>query len=132
MIINVKELSGLSSYSAFQVFYKVLLGLKMYVAYAHYKPDEFFDHIGNLSIEDQEKIVREALMLVPIEKDEILILASFCTDKNGVPFGIQNMGSLNPKQVLEILVKSCMELVKIKIDFVNEDEKKNSETSPLM
>lgn len=71
-------------------------------------------------------------MLVPIEKDEILILASFCTDKNGVPFGIQNMGSLNPKQVLEILVKSCMELVKIKIDFVNEDEKKNSETSPLM
>lgn len=132
MIIKTKELSGLSSYSAFQVFYKILLGLKMYVAYAHYKPEEFFEYISNLDEQGQEKVVREALMLVPIEKEEILVLASFCVDKNNVPFGASNMASLKPNEVLDILTKACMELAKIRIDFVTEDEKKNSETSPLM
>lgn len=132
MIIKTKELSGLSSYSAMQVFYKVLVGLKMYVAYAHFEPQEFFDHVAQLDIAGKEKVVREGLMLVPLDREEIMTLASFCTDANGVPFSTENMTKLKPTDILEILVKSCMQLVHIRIDFVTEDEKKNSETTALM
>lgn len=128
-MIQTKELKGLSSYSAMQVFYKLMIGLKMYAAYAHYTPEQFFDFISELSPENQDKIIREALLIVPMEREEMESLASFCCDSNGVPYRSENMKSLKPNQIFEILVKSCLELAKIKIDFITEDEKKNSEIS---
>lgn len=132
MEIKTRELSGLSSFSALQVFYKVMLGLKMFAAYAHYEPEAFFEMLEGLETKDQERFVREALLLVPLEKEDILCLAQFCADKNGVRYCAENMIKLKPDQLFEILVKSCMELVKIKIDFVSEAEKKKSETSQLI
>lgn len=125
MIVKSKELVGLSSYSALQVFYKVMIGLKMYAAYAHLEPQEFFELIENMSEQEQDKVIREALLLVSLDKEELECLTSFCTDANGVPFRSENMKSLKPDQIFEISVKSCIELSKIKINFITENEKKN-------
>jgi hypothetical protein len=83
-------------------------------------------------LEDQEKLIREAVMFVELQKEEVEALVCFCADKNGVPFSAENIKSLGPQDLVEIVVAVCLEISKIKINFVSESEKKNSKTSPLM
>lgn len=123
--MKVLELKGLPSYFALQTFHKLMLGLKMLPAYMGESYEDFYARIEVLSSEAQEKFIREAVLFVPLERDEIFSLLNFCTDANGVPYGIENSKSLKPDQLHEMMVGVCVEIAKIKVNFVSESEKKN-------
>jgi hypothetical protein len=121
----VRELKGHKSLRALNAFHALMLGLKMLPAYMGESYEDFFSRIEDMPPSDQEKMIREAALFVELQKEEVDALLSFCEDKNGVPYSEANVKNLGPKELVDSIVAVCMEMAKIKIDFVSEAEKKN-------
>lgn len=125
--MKVLEIKGYKSLRALQARNTLMLGLKMLPSYRELTYEYFFGLIDAMTVTDQEKMVREAANFVELNKDEVEALISFCADKNGIPYGPENLNNLNPIEIREIIVQVCMAITKIKVDLVTDDEKKNSE-----
>ena len=123
--MKVLELRGYKSLRALNAFYTLMLGLKMLPAYQAVKYEDFFNFIAELDPEGQEKLIREAVRLVEIQKDELEAIACFCTDQNGVPYTAANLNNLGPAELIEMVVSVCKEIAKIKVNLVSEAEKKS-------
>ncbi len=124
-MMKVLELKGYKSLKALNVFHALMLGLKMLPTYRGESYEDFFARVQVMPDGDKEKLVREAALFVDVEKDEVESLLCFVADPNGVPYSAQNLKSLGPQEIYEIIVAVCMEISKIKINFVSESEKKN-------
>lgn len=124
-MMQVGELKGFDAWRAFGVFHKLMLGLKMLPAYMGETYEDFYDRISEMPEADQVKMIREAAVFVDMEQDELESIILFCKDPNGVPYRAENLKSLKPDQILEIVVAVCSEIAKIKIDFLSDKEKKN-------
>lgn len=129
---KVLPLVGYKSLKALNAFHSLMLGLKQLPEYYSESYESFFTRVHGLDFIDQENILRKAAMFVEILPDELEALVCFCTDKNGIPFTKENIKNLGPKDFHEIIVAVCLEISKIKVDFVSEDEKKKSENSQLI
>ncbi len=66
------------------------------------------------------------MVFVQLGQDEVEALISFATDSNGIPYSAVNLKNLSVGDLHEVIVSVCMEIGRIKIDIVSEDEKKNS------
>jgi len=130
--LNVLELRGYKSLRAMNAFHTLMLGLKMLPAYMTESYEDFYSRIEAMPETDQEKMIREAVMFVNLQKDEVEAIACFCTDANGVPYTAENLKNLSPKDLVEMIVAVCKEISKIKVNFVSEIEKKNSKISQLI
>lgn len=122
---KVLPLVDVKSFRAFNAYHKLMLGMKMLPAYMLKTYEEFLTAVQALAESDQIKIFREAAMFVDLNYDEIGALVCFCTDKNGVPYTSENLKNIGPAEMVEIVVAVCLEISKIKVDFVSEAEKKN-------
>lgn len=127
--MKIKPLVGFNAYRAFIAFHKLMLGLKMLPAYRLESYEEFFARVAKMPAIDQERMIREAAIFVELTQDELESLACFATDPNGIPYTAANLKSLKHDVIYEIIVAVSLEISKIKINFVSEDEKKNSETT---
>jgi hypothetical protein len=123
--VNVLELRGYKSLKALNAFHTLMLGLKMLPSYIGESYEGFYSRIELMPPEDQEKMIREAVLFVELQKEEVDALATFCTDPNGVPYSAENIKNLGPSELIEMIVAVSKEIAKIKISFVSEVEKKN-------
>lgn len=124
-MIQVLELKGYKSLRAMNAFHALMLGLKMLPSYMGESYEEFFSRVQQMPQDDQKKMIKEAALFVELQKEEVEALVCFCADKNGVPYTSENLKSLKPDNILEIIIAVCFEISKIKIDFVSDSEKKN-------
>lgn len=122
--MKLRPLKGIPSFFALQAYGKILLGLKMLPMYGGETYLDFFQRIEKMPPEDQEKVIREAVFLVDLERDEVLNLMAFVEDANGVPYTDANAKGLSPDKIHEILVLVCKELARIKPKLLSETEKK--------
>ncbi len=122
-------LQGYKSLRALNAFHTLLLGLKMLPAYMAEDYQSFFAAFKEKGEEEKERNLREAASFVQLSPEEVGALVSFATDANGIPYSEVNQGNLGPVELFEIIVAVCMEIGRIKIDLVSEDEKKKSLTS---
>jgi len=122
---KILPLVGYKSLRALNAFHALLLGLKMLPAYQAVGYESFFASFGEKTDSEKEKLLREAAVFVELQQDEVEALISFATDKNGVPYSSVNLKNLNAGELHEIIVSVCMEIGRIKIDLVSEEEKKN-------
>lgn len=123
--MRVLELRGLKSLRALHAFHTLMLGLKMLPAYITESYEDFYGRVAEMDAASQEKLIREAALFVPLQRDEVEGLLSFCADPNGVPYTIENAKNLGPKELHEAIVAVAKEVAKIKIDMIGEAEKKN-------
>lgn len=129
--MNVLELKGLKSLRAMNMFHALMLGLKMLPAYAGESYENFYARIAEMPSSDQEKMIREAVLFVELDKDEVESALTFVTDVNGIPYRAENIKNLGPKEIFEAIVAVAMKVAVIKIDLVSESEKKKSQDSQL-
>lgn len=129
MKVSVAPLVGYKSLRALNAYSVLLLGMKMLPSYLSYGYEEFLKMIEAMEPKEQENVFREAAQFVELQPDELNAMIGFCSDANGIPFSDENKKNLKPTELVEIIVAVCMEIVKIKIDFVTESEKKNLEIS---
>ncbi len=129
--MKVLELKGYKSLRALNAFNALMLGLKMLPAYMGEGYETFLNSINLMPPDDQKKMIREAALFVELQKEEVEAIICFAADKNGVPFGPENLKSLKPNELIDIIVLVCFEIAQIKIDFISETEKKNLEISVL-
>lgn len=130
-MIKVLPLKGFKALRAFNAFNALLLGVKMLPANQDVSYEEFFESLKDISDGQRETILREAVAFVNLEREEVEALLSFTTDKNGIPFNQTNIDNLGPEDLIEAIVAVCMEIGKIKITLVTEEEKKKYQASPL-
>lgn len=123
--MKVLPLKGLKSYFALQAYAKMLLGLKMLPMYGRFDFAEFYKMIEDMPPQDQEKVIREGVFLGEITDEEMLALARFVTDENGVPYCAENMKALGPDEIFEIAIAVCLEIARIKPRLTTASEKKN-------
>lgn len=121
---KVLELKGFKSLRALNAFHALLLGLKMLPAYQSLSYEDFFAGFKDKTDGEKETCLREAAVFVQLAEDEIEALVCFCTDKNGVPYSSVNVKNLKLDELHEIIVAVCMEIGRIKINLVSEEEKK--------
>lgn len=124
-MIKVLELKGFKSLKALNAFHALMLGVKMLPSYMSESYEDFFKKVSLMSPRDQETVIREAALFVELQRDEVEALVGFCADANGVPYSAENLKSLKPDELINIIVAVCLELAKIKINLVTEAEKKN-------
>jgi len=122
--MKILELKGYNSLRVLQVFSSLMLGLKMLPQYMKETYEDFLIRINAMPVDDQEKMIREAIHFVEIEDTELDAVFSFATDANGVRYSSENIKNLGPHEIKEIIVLVCMEVAKLKIDIINKDEKK--------
>lgn len=122
---KVLPLTGYKSLRALNAFHALLLGLKMLPAYIAQDYPSFYASFGDKTEAEKEKLIREAAVFVQLAEDEVQALISFSTDKNGVPFSSVNVKNLSASELHEVIVAVCMEIGRIRIELVSEEEKKN-------
>lgn len=127
--MKILPLVGYKSFRALNAFHVLLLGLKMIPLYAELSYERFFEDFKDRPEEEKEKLIRQAAVLVELKQDEVEALLSFSTDKNGVPISAENVKNLDPGQIHEAIVAVCMQIGRIKVDLVTEDEKKKFQDS---
>lgn len=130
-MIKTLELKGIKSLGALNVFHTLMLGLKMLPAYAGVSYEDFYERAASMDPSDQEKLIREAVLFVPLEPSDVQIVVSFCADANGIPYGTENLKNLGPKEIMECIVAVCLKVAAIKVDMVSPGEKKKSADSAL-
>jgi hypothetical protein len=123
-MFKLEPIKGLDSIPVLNVYQSIIIGLKMMPMYQSEKDEDFLERIHEMSEKDREKIFREGAQIVPLETDEIRKLLKFYKDKNGVPLSRENIGALTPFEIIEMIVTVCLEISRMKIDFVTEAEKK--------
>jgi hypothetical protein len=123
--VRVTELRGWKSLKALNSFHTLMLGLKMLPSYYLEEYEAFFKRVSEMGEREQEKLIREATLLVPLGKDEVESLVCFVLDPNGVPYSPENMKNLGPGELVEMIVAVSKEIAKVKINLVTDDEKKN-------
>jgi hypothetical protein len=130
--MKVLEIKGYKSLKALNAFHTLMLGLKMLPSYMGESYEDFYSRISEMNEADQEKLIREAVLFVELQKEEVEAIVGFCSDKNGVPYSAENMKNMKPDQLVEMIVAVSKEIAKIKIGFVSEAEKKNFQDSQLI
>jgi hypothetical protein len=123
--MKILPLKGYRALKALNAFNALLLGLKMLPIHLEKSYVEFFEGFRTKTDAEKETMIRQAVAFVPLNDDEIEALISFTTDRNGVPFGKSNVNNLSVEELHSAIVAVCMEIGKIKIDLVTEEEKKN-------
>lgn len=124
-MITVKELKGYKSLRALNAFSALVLGLKMLPAYMEESYEDFLSRLKLMPESDQRKMLSQAAQFVELQNEEIEAIICFVVDENGVPYSSENIKNLGPDELINIVVEVCMRIVKIKIDFVSDSEKKN-------
>ena len=124
--MRVEPLVGLPGYFAYTTYLKFIFGLSLMPAYVGTDFTKFKESVCEADDAGKEKIIREALGLVDLSGEEITNLTRFVKDPNGVPYGKENMKSMNPLEIYNVLCAVCLECAKIKPnDLTTADEKKN-------
>ncbi len=121
---KVLPLKGYKSLKALNAFHTLLLGLKMLPAYIGVDYQEFYAAFKTKTEGQKETALREAAAFVQLSPDEVEAIISFATDKNGIKYSDVNASNLDPGEIFEIIVAVCMEIGRIKIELVSEEEKK--------
>lgn len=127
--MEVLELKGMKGYRAFQAFHKLMLGLKMIPAYLSESYEDFFNRASEMGEDDQERLIREAILFVDLEQYELEALLGHCPDPNGIPYTSASIKNLDPSQLVECMVAVCKTIIKIRVDFVGDAQKKSLKTS---
>lgn len=122
---------GYKSLKALNAFNALLLGLKMLPDYIQVSYESFYESFKTMSDKEKEKLVRQAILFVQLQQDEVESLTAFVADKNGIPYQATNINNLSVGELHEIITAVCMEIGRIRIDILTEDEKKNYPTSAL-
>lgn len=117
-------LKGYKSLRALNAFHTLLLGLKMLPLHMGEDYQTFFASFKTKTDAEKETALREAAAFVQLSPEEVEALVSFATDKNGIPYSAVNQGNLTPDELFEVIIAVCMEIGRIKIELVSEDEKK--------
>lgn len=123
--MKILELKGYKSYRALNAFHALMFGLKMLPSYHSESYEQFFSRIDSMPEVDQKKMIAEAAKFVNLEREELEAIVCFATDKNGVPYTSENIKSLSPVEIHQIIVEVCYQVCQIKIDMVTDSEKKN-------
>ena len=124
---DYKSLRALNAFSA------LMIGMKMLPAHQHLTIEEFVMLVDSMDDEGKIAVLTNGAKIVALDQEEVKALVCFCTDKNGIPYVAENMKSLTPSDLVEVIVTVCMEVIKnIHIDLVTKEEKKNSNPSQLM
>lgn len=123
--MKVLELKGYKSLRAFNAFHTLMLGMKMLPMYMGESYETFYGRLQEMSESEQGKMIREAALFVNLSKEEVDALVGFCCDKNGVPYEASNIKNLSPDQLIDVIVAVSQEIIKIKIDLVTDEQKKN-------
>jgi hypothetical protein len=89
----------------------------------------FFESFKTKTDEEKESAIRQAVAFVQLTYEEIEAMVSFVVDKNGVPYSSINFKDLKPDDIFEIIVSVAMEVGRIKVELVSENEKKKSPTT---
>lgn len=126
MLRKVRELKGAKSLVAFNGFNTLLLALKMLPDHLEKTYDQFHAMFDELDDAGKVKALSRALAHVALTEDEVAAMVSFCSDSNGVPYGTANINTLKLEELHAVILSVAMEISRIKVDILSEDEKKNS------
>lgn len=130
--MKILPIKGTNSLNALHAFNSLLLGFKMLPSKITEDWEHYYESFKDKTDEEKEKILRESLMFVKLEKDEVEAIASFATDKNGIPYSAASIKNMDLNDLFEVIIAVCMEIGRIKITLVSEDEKKKFPNSQLM
>ena len=123
--IKLLPLVNLKSVQAFCAYNNVLFGLHCSPAHLGKTDEQFYDWFDGLNETEKEKQLRFGLSLAKLSTEEMLDLACFASDENGIAFTEINLKKLNPIDILEILLAVCVAMSKIKVSSISEEQKKN-------
>ncbi len=127
--MKLLPLVGYKSLRALNAFHTLLLGLKMLPIHLDKDYVAFFESFKEKTDDEKEDALRQAAAFVLLSQEEVEALVSFATDSNGIPYSSVNQKQLAAEELFEIIIAVCMEIGRIKIELVSEEEKKKSLTT---
>ena len=126
---SVLTLTGIAGVRAFNVFHHVILGMKMLPINLEKGYEAFLGELHEKEDQERKKFFVSGLRFVPLEDSDIEAVLKFCLDSNGVPLCRANTKSMAAQTIIEHMADVFVEISKINVDLVTDEEKKNLKTS---
>lgn len=122
--MRILPLVGYNSIKALHAFQALILGLKMLPINLDKTFPEYSFDFNEKTDAEKETMLRQAVAFVDLSKDEIESILSFATDPNGIPYSKISLAQMKLETIFEIIVQVCLEIGRIEIRLVSEEEKK--------
>lgn len=111
------ELKGIRSVRVMQITSMLMLGLLMLPINMNKKFDDFYSEILNYDDAAQRKVLEDAIRFVELKDDELMAVAGFARDANGLQIDKTNIGNYNPAEIMDLVVEVCLQVFKIDVFF---------------
>ncbi|MDR3112935.1 MAG: hypothetical protein LBU09_00985 [Endomicrobium sp.] len=115
--MQIKELKGLKSVKALNVYCKLVIGLSLTHLNKEKSIDDFRKAFEEYEIEKRKTLLKFACLLVQLEKDEVSALTSFAVDENNVAYEEPALAYLKPSEIVGIMSEVALKISEIKIFF---------------
>jgi hypothetical protein len=114
---KVNELKGIKSLHVLNAVSKLLLGLLMVPALATEEWGDFYKKILDMSEDKQRELLEKAVRFVELEESEVLAMAYFCEDGNGISYDKSSIDDLSPVEIKELCIEVALQVLKIEVFF---------------
>lgn len=115
----IEEIKGLQSFNAHSVYYDLVLAL--YIKGLCGEDCETLEQttakIMELDDEARKKLFVAGLLVMKIEKEEIIDLGCFARDVNGARYGAAQFANMTMPEIANVLAEVCLAISKIKVFF---------------
>jgi hypothetical protein len=115
--MKIKELKGLKSAKALNVYVKLVIGLAMTHWNVEKTIEDFLKTFEDFELEKRKVLLKYACMIVQLEEDEIEALTRFAVDDNNVAYERPALAFLKPSEIVNIMVGVALEISEIKVFF---------------
>lgn len=118
-MIDAEEIKGIKGAAAFHTAQVLLLSYYMIPTFREGKETylEFLDRFSKMDDEEKQKVFKIGATFADLKPNEVEAVLCFAKDKNGVPYGKCNIGTLGINEFYELISEICLAVVNIKLFF---------------
>ena len=99
---------------------------------AHLDLSMLYEELGQMTDVEKEELIRKAVFLHQLERDEFHCILKFINDENGIAVSERMARTMTPNDLHELICQVFIELSNFRVSLIVDDEKKNCPTSQLM
>lgn len=118
-MVDVGEIRGIKGLLAFKAMHTLLFGY--FLLPEHRKGNENYDkflrRFSEMTEAEKREVFNQALYVCGIDEKEIITLAEFCKDANGIPYNKQSLVGAPIDDVFNIVIDVCLAVASVKVFF---------------
>ncbi|MDR3243820.1 MAG: hypothetical protein LBT79_03630 [Elusimicrobiota bacterium] len=115
--MKIKELKGLKSVKALNVYMKLVIGIAMTYFNKEKSFDAFLKNFEGYDLEKKRTLLKLACLIVQLEEDEVEALTRFAVDDDDIAYERPALSNLKTSELVAIMVEVLLKISEVEVFF---------------